>query len=74
MLDPAIAFRDLSYIGYNMTVAGTEQLAQAAKLDKLDMIFFSPEQLKGMEEGIISDATQNRKVDIYNAVKAAAGA
>jgi spermidine/putrescine transport system substrate-binding protein len=57
-----------------MTVAGTEQLAQAAKLDKLDMIFFSPEQLKNMEEGIISDATQNRKVDIYNAVKAAAGA
>ncbi len=74
MLEPEIAFRDLSYIGYNMTVKGTDKLADDAKLPRLDMIFITDEQLKDMEEGIISDKTQNRKVEIYNAVKAAAGA
>jgi spermidine/putrescine transport system substrate-binding protein len=72
MLEPEIAFRDLSYIGYNMTVKGTEVLAQDAALDRLDMIYFSEEQLKNMEGGIVN-AAQNRKVEIYNNVKAAAG-
>jgi spermidine/putrescine transport system substrate-binding protein len=73
MLDPNIAFRDLSYIGYNMTVAGTEELAKAASLEKIDMIYFTAEQLKNMEGGIVNSA-QNRKIEIYNKVKAAAGA
>jgi spermidine/putrescine transport system substrate-binding protein len=72
MLEPDIAFRDLSYIGYNMTVAGTEELAKAANLDRLDMVYFSAEQLASMEGGIVNSA-QNRKVEIYNKVKAAAG-
>ena len=73
MLEPEIAFRDLSYIGYNMTVKGTEVLAQEAALERLDMIYFTPEQLENMEGGIVNSA-QNRKVEIYNNVKAAAGA
>ncbi len=73
MLEPEIAFRDLSYIGYNMTVAGTEALATAAALDRLDMIYFTADQLASMEGGIVNTA-QNRKVEIYNNVKAAAGA
>lgn len=73
MLEPEIALRDLSYIGYNMTVKGTEALAQAAALERLDMIYFTPEQLEAMEGGIVNSA-QNRKVEIYNNVKAAAGA
>ncbi|TPW11511.1 MAG: putative periplasmic spermidine/putrescine-binding protein [Acidimicrobiaceae bacterium] len=72
MLEKPIAFRDLSYIGYNMTVAGTRELAEAAKLERLDMIYFTEEQLAGMEGGIVN-AAQNRKVEIYNKVKAAAG-
>lgn len=73
MLDPQAAFTDLSYIGYNMTVKGTEPLAKAANLDKLDMIYFTEAQVKSMEGGIVNEA-QDRKVDIYNKVKAAAGA
>ncbi len=73
MLEPDSAFTDLSYIGYNMTVAGTQPMAEAAKLDRLDMVYFTPEQLKAMEEGIVNEA-QDRKVDIFNKVKAAAGA
>ena len=72
MLAPKNAFTDLSYIGYNMTVAGTQPMAEAAKLERLDMIYFTPEQLKTMEEGIVNTA-QDRKVDIFNKVKAAAG-
>ena len=37
------------------------------------MIYFTPEQLAAMEGGIVNSA-QNRKVEIYNNVKAAAGA
>jgi spermidine/putrescine transport system substrate-binding protein len=73
MLEPDIAFRDLSYIGYNMTVKGTEALATDAALARLDMIYFTPEQLESMEGGVVNSA-QNRKVEIYNNVKAAAGA
>ncbi len=73
MLEPETAFTDLSYIGYNMTVKGTQPMAEAAKLEKLDMIYFTPEQLKTMEEGVVNSA-QDRKVDIFNKVKAAAGA
>ena len=72
MLDPANALTDLAYIGYNMTVAGTEAAAKAKGLEKLDMIYFTPEQLKEMEGGVVNSA-QDRKVDIYNKVKAAAG-
>lgn len=72
MLEKPIAFRDLSYIGYNMTVAGTRELAESAKLERLDMIYFTEEQLAGMEGGVVN-AAQNRKVEIYNKVKAAAG-
>ncbi len=73
MLDPAIAFRDLSFIGYNMTVLGTDKLAQDAALPYLDMIFFTEEQLATMRGGIVGEA-QNRRVEVYNNVKAAAGA
>ena len=73
MLEPETAFRDLSYIGYNMTVKGTDELAKKADLARLDMIFITSEQIKSMEGGIIGEA-QNRKVEIYNKVKAAAGA
>ena len=55
-----------------MTVKGTETLAQDAALERLDMIFFTDEQVETMEGGIVNSA-QNRMVEIYNKVKAAAG-
>ncbi|MFD4960521.1 spermidine/putrescine ABC transporter substrate-binding protein [Microbacterium sp. NPDC058389] len=73
VLDPAASLQELDYIGYHTGVANIEQAAADAGLELLDMVFFTPEQLATMEEGEVNDSLA-RVVDIYNKVKAAAGA
>jgi len=73
VLEPAASLQELDYIGYHTGVADIEQAAADAGLGLLDMVFFTPEQLATMEEGEVNDSL-TRVVDIYNKVKAAAGA
>ena len=49
------------------------ELALLHGRELLDLVFFTPEQLATMEEGEVNDSLA-RVVDIYNKVKAAAGA
>ena len=47
--------------------------AEAAGLERLDMVFFDENQVETMHEGKLTDA-QDRVVSIWNSMKAAAGA
>jgi spermidine/putrescine transport system substrate-binding protein len=73
VLDPGVSLKELSYIGYHTAIKGIEPAAKDAGLDRLDIVFFTPEQIGTMEAGELNDAQQKR-VDIWNAMKAAAGA
>jgi spermidine/putrescine transport system substrate-binding protein len=73
VLDPKVSLQEVTYIGYHTGVAGIEPSAREADLPLLDLVFFSQDQLDSMVEGAVNDA-QQRNVDIYNALKAAAGA
>ncbi|MFC4138987.1 MULTISPECIES: spermidine/putrescine ABC transporter substrate-binding protein [unclassified Microbacterium] len=73
VLDPEVSLEELDYIGYHTGVAGIEQAAKDAGLVMLDLVFFTPEQIETMEEGEVNESL-TRVVDIYNKVKAAAGA
>ncbi|MDH4352935.1 MAG: spermidine/putrescine ABC transporter substrate-binding protein, partial [Actinomycetota bacterium] len=72
VLDPGVSLKELSYIGYHTAIKGIEPAANEAGLDRLDIVFFTPEQIATMEAGELNDAQQKR-VDIWNAMKAAAG-
>ena len=63
----------IDYIGYHTGAAGIEQAALDAGLAFPEMMFFTPEQLASMQNGVVNDA-QQRTVEIWNATKAAAGA
>lgn len=73
VLDPAVSLDELDYIGYHTGTAGIEQAARDAELPMLELVFFTPEQLETMHEGEVNEA-QQRIVDIWNTMKAAAGA
>jgi spermidine/putrescine transport system substrate-binding protein len=73
VLDPEYAVAQIDYIGYHTGAKGIEQLAEEAGLGMLDMVFFTPEQLATMQDGEINEA-QERNVEIWNKLKAAAGA
>lgn len=73
VLEPANSLAELDYIGYHTGATGIEQAAKDAQLERLDLVFFTPEQLETMHEGEVNDA-QQRIVDIWNNTKAAAGA
>ena len=70
VLDPANSAKELEYHGYHTAVKGIEE--QMADTKYPEIIFFSPEQVKTMSTQEINSA-QDRQVDIYNKVKAAAG-
>jgi spermidine/putrescine transport system substrate-binding protein len=72
MLDPKNALKELSYIGYNTGTVGIEDEARKLNLPRLDMIFYNPSQVATMETLKLTDA-QQRLVDIWSKVKAAAG-
>jgi spermidine/putrescine transport system substrate-binding protein len=73
VLEPENALAELDYIGYHTGAKDIEQEAEAAGLEMLDLVFFTPEQLDTMREGEVNEA-QERRVDIWNKAKAAAGA
>lgn len=72
ILDPANAFTDMEYTGYNTGSTGNQAKAKAAGLKYLDLIFFSADQVKSMETGAINSAEQ-RLIDMYDKAKAKAG-
>ena len=72
LLLPEVSLQELEYIGYNTGVKDIEPLAKDAGVERLDMVFFSPEQVASMETGVLNTA-QERRVEIYNKFKSAAG-
>ncbi|WP_349426275.1 extracellular solute-binding protein [Microbacterium sp. LWS13-1.2] len=64
---------NLDYIGYNVGGKDMQAAAEESGLAYTDMIFFNPEQLETMHEQELNDS-QTTRVEIYNEVKAAAGA
>ncbi|WP_322411752.1 polyamine ABC transporter substrate-binding protein [Microbacterium invictum] len=64
---------NLDYIGYNVGGKDMEQAAVDAGLEFTDMIFFTPQQLESMREQTLNDS-QTTRVEIWNEMKAAAGA
>ena len=73
VLDPEWAIAQIDYIGYHTGAKNIEQLARDEGLEMLDMVFFTPEQIATMQDGEINEA-QARNVEIWNKLKAAAGA
>ncbi|WES62974.1 spermidine/putrescine ABC transporter substrate-binding protein [Microbacter sp. GSS18] len=72
-MTPENLLLNLDYVGFNVGGKDMEQAAADEGLDLLDMIFFTPEQLATMHEQELNDS-QQRRVEIYSAMKAAAGA
>ena len=73
MLEPENQIANTDYIGYHTGAKGIEETARSEGFERLDMIFFTPEQVATMKEGKITDS-QSRRVDIHNKMKAAASA
>ncbi|MCC6376929.1 MAG: spermidine/putrescine ABC transporter substrate-binding protein [Microbacteriaceae bacterium] len=73
VLEPANSLKELDYIGYHTGGTGIEEKAKEEGLEMLDLVFFTPEQLATMKTAEINEA-QARTVDIWNKMKAAAGA
>lgn len=73
LLTPDNQLTNVGYIGYHTGAKDIEQAARDAGLPMLDLVFFTPEQLDTMKTGEVNDA-QQRRVDIWNKTKAAAGA
>ena len=70
ILDPANSAQDIKFHGYNTAVLGSKD-ALPADTPYLDMVYFTPEEVSRMRSGSLDN--QDRVVDIYNKVKAAAG-
>ncbi len=73
ILDPEISLQELAYNGYHTGVKDIEGTARAQGFERLEMVFFSPEQLSTMTNGLLNES-QERRVDIWNKMKAKAGA
>ncbi|AXI81600.1 spermidine/putrescine ABC transporter substrate-binding protein [Peterkaempfera bronchialis] len=73
VLDPAVAIKQVEFVGYGTGVNGTEEEAKRLKLELIDMISPSAEQLATMYTGVINKG-QERRMAIVNRMKAEAGA
>lgn len=73
VLSPENALAELDYIGYHTGAKDIEQRAMDAGVEMPELIFFSADQIATMHDGELTEA-QDRTVDIYNKMKAAAGA
>lgn len=73
VLQPDVQLAQVDYIGYDTGISGIREEAEAAGLERLDMVFFDEKQVETMHEGKLTDA-QDRVVSIWNSMKAAAGA
>ena len=73
MCSSDLSIKDLKYHGYNSGMKNIDKLIAelVPDLKHADMIFFSDEQVKDMQTGAVNSA-QNRLIDIYDKVKAAA--
>jgi spermidine/putrescine transport system substrate-binding protein len=71
ILDPANSARDVAFHGYNTGVLGSRE-ALPADTPYLEMVYFTDEEVGRMRAGSLDN--QERVVDIYNKVKAEAGA
>ena len=74
ILIPEVSIKDLDYHGYNSGMKNMGQLLTELKPDLKygDMIFFKDEEVAMMKTQKIT-SSQDRLVDIYNKIKAAAG-
>lgn len=72
LLIPEVSLKELEWIGYNTGVRDIRPLAEKANLEYLDIVFFTPEQVATMEPGALN-STQQRRVEIYQKFKSAAG-
>lgn len=73
VLEPANQLLNVDYIGYHTGAKGIEEQAKEEGMEMLDLVFFTPEQIDTMHDGELTSA-QGRLVDIYNKMKAVAGA
>ncbi|HRP99510.1 MAG TPA: spermidine/putrescine ABC transporter substrate-binding protein [Terrimesophilobacter sp.] len=71
VLDPEVQLVNLDYIGYHTGARGIEDAA--SDMDMLDLVFFDEAQVATMHPWRIGES-QQRVVDIWNAMRAAAGA
>jgi spermidine/putrescine transport system substrate-binding protein len=72
ILDPANSAREIEFHGYNTAVMGVEDHLPD-DLEGREIIFFTDEEVSRLVAGEVTSA-QDRLVEIYNNVKAAAGA
>jgi spermidine/putrescine transport system substrate-binding protein len=72
LLQPEVSLQELEYIGYHTGVKDIQPLAEEAGIERLDIVFFTEEQVATMESGELNSA-QDRRVEIYNKFKSAAG-
>ena len=71
ILEPAVSAKEIAFHGYNTAVLGSRELLPA-DTQFLDMVYFTDEEVSRMRPGALDN--QDAVVDIYNKVKAAAGA
>ena len=72
LLQPEVSLQELEYIGYHTGVKDIQPLAEEAGIERLDIVFFTEEQVATMESGELN-AAQDHRVEIYNKFKSAAG-
>jgi spermidine/putrescine transport system substrate-binding protein len=71
ILDPAVSAREILFHGYNTGIKGSRE-ALPADAKHLDIVYFTEDEISRMVPGSLDN--QDAVVDIYNKVKAAAGA
>jgi spermidine/putrescine transport system substrate-binding protein len=71
ILDPAVSAQDINFHGYNTGVLGSRE-ALPPDSPFLEMVYFTEEEVSRMRAGSLDN--QDAVVDIYNKIKAAAGA
>lgn len=71
ILDPEISAKEIEWHGYNTAVQGTEEFLPE-DLEGREIIYFTEEEKQRLEAGAVNEA-QDRIVEIYNNVQAAAG-
>lgn len=73
MLDPAVAYRDVEYIGYPTGLRGQRELAESRDLSHAGLVFPPDDVMARLTPGLVTES-QSTLVDILNEVKAVAGA
>lgn len=73
VLDTETSLQQLEFIGYHTGVKDIQSLAEAAGMKRLDIVFFTPEQTETLTPLLLTES-QTQRVEIWNKMKAAAGA